>query len=138
MDAPVLGANDIGSCANSKWEMSVTWRHQRSHRHYVGDDYQVERAEDKSQVINNIDQWELGVRRRFGHQWSVSIALPVFSASRSSPMRGANGVVVDRSRSYAGDLGDRAARARYWVWEPAAGRRRSAGCACVLKLPTGP
>ena len=70
LDAPVLGAQSEYK-GPDKWEVSYSWRWQRSDRHFVGVEEQKNRNTEHSQVVNNIHQAEVGIRRNFTERWSV-------------------------------------------------------------------
>ena len=86
MDAPVLGVAEDTYTGPNKWQVSMSWRHQRSDRHFVGSEEQTERKEEGSEVINHINIMDLGIRYNASPQWSFSIGIPYFRAARSSGM----------------------------------------------------
>jgi hypothetical protein len=136
LDAPVLGVQDNYS-GPDKWEVSTSWRYQRSFRHFVGTKEQVNREEDGSQVINKINQAEIGVRYNFDDVWSVSVGIPYLIAQRSSPIRDANRVVVDRSISHATGVGDITVVTRRLLWHPRDHPDGNISLGVGIKLPTG-
>lgn len=136
MDVPVLGTQSDPS-ADSKWLVSVSWRYQRSFRHFVGSDEQEDREEDDSQVVNHLNLVELGIRYKVNQRWSVSGSLPFLMAERSNPIRDASGVVIDRSESQARGLSDVTCTARRWLLEPAQHKGGNVALGFGVKLPTG-
>jgi hypothetical protein len=136
LDAPVLGVQDTYTGPDS-WQVSTSWRYQRSHRHFVGDVEQVNRAIEGSEVINRINQPELGIRYRFDDLWTLSLGIPYLIAERSSPIRGAQGVVVDRTITHATGVGDITLVARRLLWEPKKHPDGNLSLGLGIKLPTG-
>jgi hypothetical protein len=136
LDAPVLGVEDTYTGPNT-WQIATNWRYQRSHRHFVGDVEQVNRAREDSEVINKINQPDLGIRYNFNDQWSLSLGIPYLIAERSSPIRDSRGVVVDRSISHATGVGDISLTARRLLWEPKTHPDGNVSFGLGIKLPTG-
>jgi hypothetical protein len=136
LDAPVLGVQDSYTGPNT-WQVSTSWRYQRSHRHFVGDVEQVNRALDESEVVNTINQPELGIRYNLNELWSFSLGIPYLIAERSSPIRDSNRVVVDRSTTAARGVGDITIIARRLLWEPKGHPDGNVSVGLGIKIPTG-
>jgi len=136
LDAPVLGVEDTYTGPN-KWQVSTSWRYQRSHRHFVGDVEQVQRATEESEVINTINQPELGIRYNLNDLWSFTLGIPYLIAERSSPIRDAHRVVVDRSISASHGVGDITFVARRLLWDPAKHPDGNLSFGLGIKIPTG-
>jgi hypothetical protein len=136
LDAPVLGVQDSYTGPN-RWQFSTTWRNQRSHRHFVGSEEQEQRAEEGSEVVNNINLVEFGIRYNRGEQWSFSLNFPYLMAERSSPIRASGGPVVDRSITQARALSDITLTARHLLWKPREHPDGNISLGLGVKLPTG-
>ena len=136
LDTPVLGVQDNYEGPN-RWAVGMSYRYQYSHRHFVGPEEQLERAEDRSQVKNNIHLAEVGIRYNPNTQWSVSLVVPYFEATRSSPIRDASRVVVDRSEVQSGGLGDITLTARRLLWKPLTHPNGNISLGLGIKMPTG-
>lgn len=121
----------------SRWQLSTNWRYQRSHRHFVGTEEQVEREEEGSEVINTIHIMDVGVRYNANAQWSFSLGAPYLMAERSSPIRDANRVVIDRSLTQARGIGDITVSARRLLWKPQGHPNGNLSIGLGVKLPTG-
>ena len=132
----MLGAQDNYSGPN-RWQVSLSTRYQRSHRHFVGPEEQVERAADDSEVINNIKLTELGIRYNATPQWSFSLGIPWLHADRSSPIRNQQRVVIARSHTQSNSLGDVVLTARRLVWKPLSHPNGNISLGLGLKVPTG-
>jgi hypothetical protein len=136
LDTPVLGVQDSYTGPN-RWQVSMNYRYQYSHRHFVGPDEQKNRADDHSQVKNNIHLMEVGLRYNPNPQWSFSLNIPYFDATRSSPVRDSNRVVVDRSVVQASGLSDITLSARRLLWKPLKHPDGNLAIGLGVKIPTG-
>lgn len=135
LDTPVLGVQDTYDGPN-RWQVGMSYRYQYSHRHFVGPEEQKNRAEDHSQVKNNINLVDLGIRFNPTPQWSFSVGIPYFDATRSSGLR-QNGVVVDRAEVQASGLGDIVLSARRLLWKPLKHPDGNISMGLGVKVPTG-
>jgi hypothetical protein len=136
LDAPVLGVQD-NYTGPDRWQVSMSLRYQRSFRHFVGTEEQENRAEDGSQVINKIYQEEIGIRYNYNDRWSVSVGIPYLMAQRSTPIRDANRVVVDRYITHGTGVGDITVTARRLLWHPRDHPDGNVSLGLGIKLPTG-
>jgi len=137
MDAPVLGAFDELTASEHKWRVSLSWRYQKSDRHFVGVVEQKHREIEESQVINKINLAELGIRYDFTRQNSLTVTIPYLMATRSHPIRDANRTVVDRSVLNSRGLSDITIVGRRLLWDPAHHPRGNMSLGLGIKLPTG-
>lgn len=137
MDAPVLGVAEDTYTGPNKWQVSMSWRHQRSDRHFVGPEEQHERKEEGSEVINHINIMDLGIRYNASPQWSFSVGIPYFKAARSSGLRDANRVVIARSRVESDGVGDIVLRAQHLLWKPLTHPNNNVSFGLGVKFPTG-
>jgi hypothetical protein len=136
LDAPVLGVQD-NYTGPDRWQVSMSWRYQRSFRHFVGTEEQENRAADGSQVINKIYQAEIGIRYNYNDLWSVSVGIPYLIAQRSTPIRDANRVVVDRYITHGTGVGDITVTARRLLWHPRDHPDGNISLGLGIKIPTG-
>lgn len=133
----MLGALDTYE-GPDRWQVSVSWRYQRSDRHFRGSHEETNRAAEHSEVINRLNLAEIGIRYNLSNRTSVSVGVPYLMAERSSPIRDADRVVVDRSVTHATGLSDVTVTGRRLLWDPAASERRgNASFGLGVKLPTG-
>ncbi|HEX5760066.1 MAG TPA: hypothetical protein VF121_12825 [Thermoanaerobaculia bacterium] len=133
----MLGAYDGSYTGPNKWQVSTSWRYQRSDRHFRGSHQEENRQFEHSEVINTLNLIELGVRYNYSDQTSFSLGIPYVSAERSSPLRDSNRVVVDRAITEARELGDVTLTARRLLWKPAERPNGNVSLGLGLKLPTG-
>lgn len=137
LDAPVLGAFDEITEDEQNWQVSLSWRYQRSDRHFRGTHEETNREAEHSEVINDIHLAELGVRYNFDKRTSIAISVPYLMATRSHPIRDASREVVDRSVLNSRGLSDVTVVARRMMFEPTAERRGNVTLGFGVKLPTG-
>jgi hypothetical protein len=112
-----------------KWRITTTYRKQHSHRHFVGTVEQKHRAEEGSEVINDIHLVDFALSYQHTPRWSFNVSAPVMIASRTSSRTGA----IVHSKG----LGDIMISARTWLWRPPTESRQNIAVGFGLKLPTG-
>lgn len=137
IDAPVLGVFDELTGGEHKWQVSFSWRYQKSDRHFRGTEEEENREAEHSEVINTLHLAEVGIRYNFDSRTSLSVGIPYLMAERSHPIRDENRDVIDRSVLHARGLGDVTIVGRRLLWDPAAGHRGNLSLGLGVKLPTG-
>lgn len=95
----------------------------------MGTDEQTHRAEEGSEVINDIHLVDFSVRYQHTPRWSIHASTPVMIASRTSSR---TGQVV-----HSKGLGDIVISARTWLWRPPTESRQNIAVGFGVKLPTG-
>lgn len=121
-----------------KWEVAVSWRNQKSDRHFVGHEDQENRTSEHSQVINRINLLDVSITRKYTKGWRFTVSIPYLMAERSSPIRDPNtNEVVDRSETTTRGIGDIVVMGRKWLWDPAAPHKGNVSLGFGGKLPTG-
>ncbi|HWR83811.1 MAG TPA: hypothetical protein VN285_10965 [Candidatus Deferrimicrobium sp.] len=138
MDAPVIGAEASPFLERSAWRGGVSWRYQRSFRHFVGSDEQIEREEEGSQVINSIHLADVWFQYGLSDRMSLTVSVPYLMATRSLPIRDENRVVIGRSTMTARALSDITVVARRWMKDPVHCKSWNVQLGLGVKLPTGP
>jgi len=142
IDAPVLGAFDKLDFSSTegeeqKWEVSFSWRYQKSDRHFRGSHEERNRTAEHSEVVNTLNLAEIGLRYKFNRQTSLSVGIPYLMADRSHPIRDENRDVVGRSILNSRGLGDITLVGRRLLGDPAVPRRGNLSLGLGVKLPTG-
>jgi hypothetical protein len=141
LDSPVLSAFDKDfspDAVREPWQMTLGWRYGYSFRHFVGTDEQEQRLEEGSQVVNNVNLADLGLRYSFNSRTSVTLGVPYLMATRSGALRNEQREVVRRyTRSNTRGLGDITLVANRLVWNPSTHRNSNLSLGVGVKLPTG-
>jgi len=112
-----------------KWRITTTYRKQYSHRHFVGTVEQKQRAEEGSEVLNDIHLVDLSVNYQHTPRWSFSASIPFMRATRTSSRTGQ----ITSSKG----LSDIMVTARAWLWRPPTESRQNIAIGFGMKLPTG-
>jgi len=148
--APVLGAACSagtetppgGGRNRGRWQLSVGYRKQRSHRHFVGTVEQHERAERETEIVNDVHLFDVGVTYEFSPRYSLSVSVPFMAATRTRPGTldiTSLGRPGPDQVSHSVGFGDIGVGGRVWVLDP--GReerpRQNISFGLGLKLPTG-
>lgn len=134
----MLGALDPALAGDQKWQISLSWRYQKSDRHFRGTHEEENRTAEGSEVINTLHLAEIGLRYNFDPRTSVSVSVPYLMAERSHPIRDENRDVVDRSVLQSRGLSDVTVVGRRLLWDPTVPERRgNLSLGLGVKLPTG-
>jgi hypothetical protein len=136
MDTPVLGVQDTYE-GPDQWQISTSWRFQKSGRHFVGSDEQEERQDEGSEVVNTIHLLETNIRYNATPRWSFSVGIPYLIAERSNALRGPSREIIGRTTTQARGMGDVTVVARRLMRDPEASPDANISLGFGLKLPTG-
>jgi len=137
VNAPSLGA--AGYQAPDTWTGAVSYRWQRSDRHFVGDVEQTQRLTEHSEVINNINLLDVSVGYAFSKRFSASVSFPFQFATRSQVVR-SNDVaktILTRFSTEAVGLGDIRMLATAWLLDPDQNKKQNISLGLGVKFPTG-
>jgi hypothetical protein len=121
--------------------LSIGFRKQRSHRHFVGTVEQKNREREGTEIVNDVYLWDLGLTYNFTSRTSLSVSIPVQHATRVNPARfNAAGVQTSpKVVSHGIGVGDMSIGAKVWLLDP--GRehrpRQNISFGFGVKLPTG-
>ncbi|HEY0455690.1 MAG TPA: hypothetical protein VGE41_04905 [Verrucomicrobiae bacterium] len=105
---------------SSGWEANVGYRWLHSHRHFIGDVEQTQRAREDSEVVNNQNFIDLGITYAFTPRFSATLTLPFVINDRSQALR-SNDVrrsILDRFHTQASGIGDARVVANGWLLDP--------------------
>lgn len=133
-----LLSNSEHSTSN-KWLIGVNNRYFKSYKHFVGNEEQKERVENRTEVINKTFSTELAVTRQVNDRWSFSIYVPLINNERSSMYEHYGNSSTSpnaRNTTKSFGLGDVRLAAYRWMFDPAKSKgniQLGAG----LKLATG-
>jgi hypothetical protein len=137
MGAPVIGVQGGSYPEKGTWQMSFGWRHQYSDKHYVGDEYQENRTNEGSEVINDVDLADVVVRYQATKRIEVSLGVPYFMGTRSQALRNAQREIIERYQTQARDVGDLMFGARHWMLDPDKHPRSNIQLGLGVKIPIG-
>jgi hypothetical protein len=118
-----------GYLSPGEWEFGVGYRHQFSFIHFVGPTEQNYRVQEGTQVENKINLENLSATYQLTSRFSVSVDIPLMSASRHTN----DSAVVYTSSG----IGDSAFMVNGWVWNPKENTRGNLQLGFGLLLPTG-
>lgn len=135
----MFGASGGSYATPERHQVSVSWRHFKSDRHYVGPEFQAHRTKAKSQFINRVHMLELGYRYTFNDRWNLGVSIPFQKANRNQPLRldDEERTVVDRFETDANGLGDITITAKRWMLRPDTHPYGNFSFGAGIKLPTG-
>jgi hypothetical protein len=133
--------DDGGGSTNERWQVSIGFRKQRSHRHFVGTVEQKEREHNRTEIVNDVYLWDIGLTYNFTPRTSLSVSVPIQHATRVSPARfnAAGQQTQPKAVSHGIGVGDMSIGAKVWLLDP--GRehrpRQNIAFGFGVKLPTG-
>lgn len=130
-----------GGSRRRSWDISIAFRKQRSHRHFVGTVEQKEREEQHTEIVNDIYLWDVALTYNFAPRTSLTVSVPIQNATRVSPARfNAAGVQTQpKAISHGSGIGDVSVSGRVWLLDPGRERppRHNISLSFGVKLPTG-
>jgi hypothetical protein len=131
-----------GGGRRNHWMLSVAYRKQRSHRHFVGTVEQHEREEAETEIVNDIHLFDVGVTYEFKSRYSVSASVPFMVATRTRPGTldiPSLGRPGPDQVSHAVGFGDVSVGAKVWVLDPdrEVRPRQNIAFGFGVKIPTG-
>jgi hypothetical protein len=137
MSTPVLGVQGGGYPEKGTWQMSFGWRYQMSDKHYVGTEYQVDRTNEGSEVVNHINLADLSVRYQATDRIELTLGSPYFMGTRSQPLRNAQREILERYQTQARGIGDLVFSGRGWLLDTASHPGGNIQFGMGVKIPTG-
>lgn len=123
------GSHDSGALSSGRWQLSIGFRKQRSHRHFVGTEEQKQRATQGTEVVNNIYLADVAVTYAINKRFNVTVAIPFQFASRR---RGTSPQIF-----HSDGIGDISVMGRMWLRRPPPETGWNISFGVGLKLPTG-
>jgi hypothetical protein len=137
--APVIGVRCAGSdhsasdgdgfFKQSRWQLAIGFRKQRSHRHFVGTEEQKQRAEQGTEVVNNIYLYDVALTYDVNHRFNVTAAIPFMKATRR---RGTSPQIF-----HSFGFGDLVVMGRMWLFKQPSESPRNISFGVGIKFPTG-
>ena len=136
--APVIGVQCAGDehsgssgglLDSGRWELSIGFRKQRSHRHFVGTEEQKQRAEQGTEVVNNIYLYDVALTYNINRRFNLTTAVPVMRATRR---RGTSPQIF-----HSFGIGDITLMGHMWLFKQPRESPRNISFGVGIKFPTG-
>lgn len=134
------GAQNDAYLGPGQWQISIGYRWQRSHRHFVGTTEQKQREQQQTQIVNNVNLMDVTATYAVNQRFSLNLSVPFIVASRTRPGQ------LDRLRGFpnatdqvfnTAGIGDVSISGRMWLRRPPSEDRQNIAIGVGLKLPTG-
>lgn len=135
-NAPVFGESGSLPTAPKEWQVYLTYRDSTADHHYNGIQYQAQRTEKGTNVVNNQKLFDVTAIYSATPRLSVEFGIPFVDASWSVPLP-VGPTPGERSQQSASGIGDVSVTAKYWVLDPTAHARGNWSAGIGLKAPTG-
>jgi len=118
-----------------RFSLNFSYRGSSADHHYRGTEYQAQRQEQGTYVVNDQNLFDLGVTYGVTDKLGLTLSLPFVSSSWSipSPIRPTPG---PRAAERGKGFGDLTLSGRYWVLNPRQGEH-NLGLSLGVKTPTG-
>lgn len=123
------GSKDGGFFDRERWQFSMGFRKQRSHRHFVGTEEQKQRAEQGTEVVNNIYLFDAALTYNVNRRFNLTVAVPFMKATRR---RGTSPQIFD---SFG--IGDISVVGRMWLFKQPSESPQNVSFGIGVKIPTG-
>lgn len=133
----MLGVQGGGYPAAGTWQVSFGWRNQNSDKHYVGSEYQVNRTNEGSEVINHINLADLTVKYQATKRTELTLGIPYFMGTRSQALRNSQRAIIERYQTQARGAGDAFFTARRWMLDPEKHTGSNVLLGLGAKMPSG-
>ena len=111
------------------WQVTTSYRHQYSFKHFIGPTEQVQRIQLGNEVMSKANLENLNVTYQATDRVSIQANLPVLFASRRSN----NGFAT----LHTSGIGDSSVVAQCWVWNPKTTSSGNVEIGLGLQMPTG-
>ena len=106
------GQQRIADRIHGRLTVTIGYRFYNSYKHYIGTDYQEQRAEAHNAVVNHVNLFDVNVNYQLTPRWSLIADVPTMTASRAKQSDPLNNVYR------SGGIGDVTVGAQAWVWRP--------------------
>jgi hypothetical protein len=113
-----------------RWEIEVDYRYFHSHRHFVGDVEQTQRATQRTEVNNIVHVLNVTASYEVNQRFSLSLNAPILFSRRFSER-------TPDQISHAYGLGDITLMGRTWLLRNPSESRQNIAVGFGIKLPTG-
>jgi len=123
------GSHNGGLFDSSRWSLSVGFRKQRSHRHFVGTTEQTQRATAGTEVVNNTYLYDVALTYFINNRFNITASAPF---QRSTRRRGTSDQIF-----HSVGIGDVSITVRMWLHKAPAEASWNLSFGVGVKLPTG-
>jgi hypothetical protein len=123
------GSHDNGALDKDRWQLSIGFRKQRSHRHFVGTEEQTQRATSGTEVVNNIYLYDAALTYAINRRFNITASMFFMRATRR---RGTSPQIF-----HSVGFGDLGVMARMWLRKPPAETGWNISFGVGVKFPTG-
>jgi hypothetical protein len=123
------GSGDRGFFESDRWQLSIGFRKQRSHRHFVGTEEQKQRAEQGTEVVNNIYLQDVAITYNINRRFNLTAAMPIMIATRR---RGTSPQIF-----HSFGIGDISLMGRMWLFKQPSESPHNISFGVGIKFPTG-
>jgi hypothetical protein len=134
--------DDRGGPFSAKhWVVDLGWRHQYSHRHFVGTTEQKQREALGTEVVNSINLLDVAVTYGFSPRWSMTVSLPILNATRIYDHQLFQTLLhvpgAPDQVSNSNGIGDIGVSAQFWLLRPPPERGHDVALSFGVVFPTG-
>jgi hypothetical protein len=123
------GSHHTDFLDKGRWEVAIGFRKQLSHRHFIGTEEQKQRAEQGTEVVNNIYLYDAALTYAVSRRFNLTVAAPIQFATRRS---GSSPQIF-----HSNGIGDVTLLARWWLIKPPAEKGQNIQFGVGIKFPTG-
>lgn len=113
-----------------RWIIETDYRYFHSHRHFVGDEEQKQRALNRSEVNNIVHILNVAATYEVNSRFSLTFSAPFYFSQRY-------GQSTPDNRTHAYGLGDITLTGRTWLFKNPSEARQNIAVGFGIKLPTG-
>jgi hypothetical protein len=113
-----------------RFQLDVDYRYYHSHRHFVGDVEQTQRAEQRTEVNNIVHIMNLAATYEVNSQFSLTLNAPIYFARRFSQR-------TPDQVTHGYGLGDISLVGHTWLFHNPSESRQNISVGFGIKLPTG-
>lgn len=133
--AAIMDGN--GYLEKGDWQLTFALRQFNSHRHYAGNDEQVHRSDQGTEVYNDSWFYDLTATYAWSKRLNLFATLPYVNHDRSSLYEHLGNNSGQRFATQASGIADMQLGASWWVRNPEHHGRWNISAGIALKLPTG-
>jgi hypothetical protein len=123
------------------WSIAVGYRHQYSHRHFVGTTEQKQREEQSTEVVNSVNLFNVSLAYEFSPRWSMTVSLPILNATRIYDHQLFQTLLhvpgAPDQVSNSNGIGDLGVTAQFWLLRPPPEKGHNIAFSFGATFPTG-